>query len=105
MPPTLLLPLFSLATLLLFHQVITTVTTPYMDEPFFLDTIDHHQQGHLSYYNPFITTFPGLFLINYPLQKALSLLGMCTLSSGRLISLCLLFLNLYLLNAILRKHS
>ena len=46
---------------------------PYMDEIFHIPQAEHFCRGDFDYWDPKITTFPGLYYISYVFYKVLSL--------------------------------
>lgn len=58
------------------YKVNQNIPAPYMDEEFhYMQTINFFQ-GEFSYWNPKLTTFPGLFLISSFLAYFFNLMGL-----------------------------
>jgi hypothetical protein len=93
------LALYVLACGALCWGVSQAVPEAYMDEEFHLDQFTHYLDGNFSYWNPKLTTPPALYLLNLPLVRQLSKLGLpiltiCRLANSILFNgLCLFFLH------------
>ncbi|VDP17986.1 unnamed protein product [Soboliphyme baturini] len=75
------------------HQIDASVPRPFMDEEFHVDQTKHYCSNDFGYWNPKITTPPGLYLVSYALLRLISSITnlptvyLCTVSVLRLLNI------------------
>ncbi|KAI0052897.1 glycosyltransferase family 59 protein [Auriscalpium vulgare] len=74
--------LFTTAAVLTLKEVNMLVTEPYMDEPFHVPQAQAYCNGDWAYWDPKITTPPGLYFLSFVLKKAV--IFKCTLPTLRM---------------------
>mmetsp|Transcript_19534 Transcript_19534/g.18868 ORF Transcript_19534/g.18868 Transcript_19534/m.18868 type:complete len:540 (+) Transcript_19534:194-1813(+) len=101
------LMIMCLAVLSLQYQAVD----PYMDEIFHVPQAMQYCDGNLSYWDPKITTFPGIYLfsagayklISYPLREIFGIHVTCSFSFLRLMNTVLSAISPFLYSACRRK--
>ncbi|ESP04599.1 hypothetical protein LOTGIDRAFT_223840 [Lottia gigantea] len=101
---------FAIISIVPFHLTNNAQPSPYMDEIFHVPQAQRFCDGNFSYWDPMITTLPGLYLSSLVILKPLTLIPstniVCSTHNLRAVNIIFMTLNMILLYLIIQKlHS